>query len=143
MVSTGARGLDRDLRDPAPLSACPLSLPLPLASCPRAGMVGNPHLCLGSMFSCLGPLPRTGALWGIRFSLFHLNLFLLIVLPRPALSPELPALHERLAQEAAEEENPLQFLSNRPGEQEGGESGGRLETSHLGDHGSGGVYTDL
>lgn len=98
--------------------------------------MGSPHLCLGRMLACLSPLPApapplpgTAALWGIRVSLFHLHLFLPLVLPRPALSPELPALHERLAQEAAEEEAPLRPLSNRSGKQEGGESGERPETS--------------
>lgn len=85
--------------------------------------------CLSPLPAPAPPLPGTAALWGIRVSLFHLNLFLPLVLPRPALSPELPALHERLAQEAAEEEAPLRPLSNRSGKQEGGESGERPETS--------------
>lgn len=55
----------------------------------------------------------------------HLQLALVspLVLPRPALGPELPALHQRLASEAAEDENSLRFLSDCPGKQEGGESG--------------------
>lgn len=96
----------------------------------------EPHLCLRQTvfppWPTLPPnTPGAGGPWGM-VSPLQLALVSPLVLPRPALGPELPALRERLAPEAAEEENSLRFLPGCPGKQEGGESGqqGRI-LSHL------------